>query len=96
MKIVKVATTILLVLLFVLAIASLLMGGFVPLFSIAFGFLLIYYVLVYGIIFLAHKTGKAILRYLALLLFFLPVVWGLWDLESLFNFLLQGIHLDMK
>lgn len=96
MKIVKVATKILLALLLVLAVASLFMGGFVPLFGIAFGLLLAYYVLVYGTIVLAIRTQKAIYRYLAFLLFFTPLIWGLWDLESLFNFLLQGIHLDMK
>ncbi|MEM9077513.1 MAG: hypothetical protein AAGC43_10755 [Bacteroidota bacterium] len=90
------ATVILGVILLVMAIACLVMGGFMPLFSIAFGFLFLYYLLVYGLIILAVRKQKTIYSYLAYILFFLPTIWSLWDFEGLFNFLLQGIHLDMK
>nr|WP_298996073.1 hypothetical protein [uncultured Allomuricauda sp.] len=96
MKKLKIATMVIMALLLILTIVSLLLGGFMPLFSIAFGLLFAYYILVYGLIYLTNKIGKMIFRYVAIALFFLPILWSLWDWENLLNFLLQGIHLDMK
>ncbi|MEM9363436.1 MAG: hypothetical protein AAGA43_12415 [Bacteroidota bacterium] len=96
MKILKLLTRILLLLLLALTITSFFMSGFIPLFSIGFGLLFVYYFVVYGIIFLAIKTKKTVYTYSAYFLFFLPFVWSLLDFEGLFNFLLQGVHLDMK
>ena len=96
MKVLKIATTILGVILLLLAIACLLIGGFMPLLSIAFGLLFLFYLLVYGCILLAIRRQKTIYLYLAYVLFFLPLVWSLFDFEGLLNFLLQGIDLDMK
>ena len=96
MNILKNATKILGAILLILAIACLFIGGFMPLFSIAFGLLFLYYLLVYGCILLAIRKQKSIYSYLAYVLFFVPLIWSLWDFEGVFNFLLQGIHLDMK
>ncbi|WP_435624068.1 hypothetical protein [Flagellimonas sp.] len=96
MKGLKIATTILMVILLILAIACLLIGGFMPLFSIAFGLLFLYYALVFAIVLLAIKREKNVYMILAYVVFFLPILWTFWDYESLLNFLLQGIELDMK
>ncbi|WP_422858230.1 hypothetical protein ACOKFD_12515 [Flagellimonas sp. S174] len=96
MKKLKIATMVIMALLLILTIVSLLLGGFMPLFSIAFGLLFAYYILVYGLIYLTNKTGKMIFTYLGIGMFFLPIIWAVWDFENLLDFLLQGIHLDMK
>ena len=94
MKTLKKLTTIVLILLLIAIIASLLMGGFMPFLSIAFGFLFIYYVLLYLVVKILENKQRY--KYVVWLLFILPILWAFIDLDNFINFLLQGIHLDMK
>jgi hypothetical protein len=83
-----------LILLPICSIATLFMGGFMPMFSIAFGILFLYYALVYlVIIFLTDNRLNSIILYL---LFAFPILWAIVDWEGLLDVLLNGIHLDMK
>jgi hypothetical protein len=72
------------------------MGGLMILFSFIFGILMGYY----GLIFLATKligtkSNQAYTFGLALL-FFIPLIWSVIDPESVFNFMTQGFHIDMR
>lgn len=67
-----------------------------PLFSNAFGLFSLYYLVVYGFVRFISETECAALLYLASVLLGLPVVWLVFDIDGLLNFLLQGIHLDMR
>mgnify|MGYP006865035687 CR=1 FL=1 len=87
-------TKVVLILLCISSIATLFMGGFMPLFSIAFGIMFLYYTLLYlVIIFLKKNRLNCIIVYL---LFVIPILWAIMDWEGLFDILLNGIHLDMK
>ncbi len=75
-------------------IITLLMGGFMPIFSIAFGILFLYYTLVYLlIIFLKQNRLNNAIVYL---LFIFPMLWAIIDGEGFLDILLEQIHLDMK
>ena len=94
MNTIKKLTIIVLILLLIAIITTLLMGGFMPIFSIAFGLLFLYYALIYFIIrFLKNNQRYKFIFYI---LFILPIFWGIIDWGGLVDFLLEGIHLDMK
>jgi len=87
-------TILVLILLAVCGIAALLLGGFMPMFSIAFGILFLYYGLIYLLIsILKNRPQYTIVIYILLIL---PLLWAIMDLEGFFDFLLEGIQLDMK
>ncbi len=92
----KVITVTLLVILLTAVIITLLMGGFMPLFSLAFGILFIYYIIIYFLIIQIPKRKTKWYKYLVYVLFTLPILFGIIDWESLFEFLLQGVLLDMR
>jgi len=87
-------TILVLILLAICGIAALLLGGFMPVFSIAFGLLFVYYGLIYLLI--RCLKNKRRYAYMVYILMALPILWAIADLEGFFNFLLEGIHLDMK
>lgn len=87
-------TILVLILLAICGIAALLLGGFMPVFSIAFGLLFVYYGLIYLLI--RILKNKQQYKYVVGLFFILPILWAIIDLEGLFDFLLEGIHLDLK
>ncbi|MEQ5790317.1 hypothetical protein J4E06_04580 [Muricauda sp. NFXS6] len=94
MNTIKKLTIIVLILLLIGIITTLLMGGFMPIFSIAFGLLFLYYALIYFVIrFLKNNQRYKFIFYI---LFILPIFWGIIDWGGLVDFLLEGIHLDMK
>jgi len=94
MNTIKKLTIIVLILLLIAIITTLLMGGFMPIFSIAFGLLFLYYALIYFVIrFLKNNQRYKFIFYI---LFILPIFWGIIDWGGLVDFLLEGIHLDMK
>lgn len=92
----KIASIIMLILLALLIITTFLLGGFMPLFSIAFGFLFVYYLLLYVVARLFANKINSVTKYLLYLFFFVPIIWVIIDMEGMINFLLQWIHLDMK
>ena len=96
MKKLKIATIVILILLALLIITTFLLGGFIPLFSMAFGFLFVYYLLLYVVARLFANKINSVTKYLLYLFFFLPIIWVIIDMEGMLNFLLQGIDLDMK
>ncbi len=77
-------------------VAALLMGGFMPLFSVAGGLLFLYYLVLYFGMRFVTNTAKNPFIYGFWVLFLGPIVLTLIDPEAVLNFLLQGIHLDMK
>jgi len=94
MSTIKKLTIIVLILLLIAIITTLLMGGFMPIFSIPFGLLFLYYALIYFVIrFLKNNQQYKFIFYI---LFILPIFWGIIDWGGLVDFLLEGIHLDMK
>jgi len=94
MNTIKKLTIIVLILLLIAIITTLLMGGFMPIFSIAFGLLFLYYALIYFVIrFLKNNQRYKFIFYI---LFILPIFWGIIDWGGLVDFLLEGIYLDMK
>ncbi|MHA7829512.1 MAG: hypothetical protein ACX93O_00330 [Flagellimonas sp.] len=94
MSTIKKLTIIVLILLLIAIITTLLMGGFMPIFSIAFGLLFLYYALIYFVIrFLKNNQQYKFIFYI---LFIPPIFWGIIDWGGLVDFLLEGIHLDMK
>ncbi|MDF0715208.1 hypothetical protein PY092_03515 [Muricauda sp. 334s03] len=90
----KNVTKVVLVLLCIGSIATLFMGGFMPMFSVAFGILFLYYILVYLVIIFIKKNRLNCA--IAYLLFIFPILWAIMDWEGLLDVLLDGIHLDMK
>ncbi len=85
-----------LILLAIITVATLLLGGFMPLFSIASGLLFLYYLAIYfGMKFVGEPAKKAYI-YGFSILFVIPILLFIIDAEGLLDFLLQGIHLDMK
>ncbi len=94
MKTIKFLNIIILILLIIAIIVSFSLGGFVALLSIAFGYLFGYYLLIY-LISLTIKKNQ-LLKYGICLLIAIPIVWALVYPEGLINFLMQGIHIDMK
>ncbi|MCK0161547.1 hypothetical protein [Allomuricauda sp. F6463D] len=96
MKIIKISSLVLAILLAILCIAALLMGGFMPLFAIAFGIIAVFYVLIYIALNKLSKRKNRMLLYIIYLLFLTPIVWTIIDMEGLFEFLLQGVKMDMK
>ncbi|MFD1613913.1 hypothetical protein [Gelatiniphilus marinus] len=96
MKPLKTTSLILVILLAFAAIAALFLGGFMPLFSIAFGILFVYYLFIYIALVLLSKKENTILKCIMVSLFLMPILWGLFAPESLFNFLLQGVKMDFR
>ena len=97
-KIVKNTTLIILIILATVAIVTFFMGGFMFLFGVASIFIFLYYLLIYiGVRIITHKknTNKQLL-YTLYILVLIPIIWGLIDWESLFEFLLQGVQLNMR
>lgn len=91
---IKTATKIILIILLACTVTTLFLGGFMPMFSFAFGFLLLYYSLVYFLILHLKRTRQG--NFIIYGLFIFPIIWAIVDWEGLVDFLLQGIHLDMK
>lgn len=96
MKTIKTITKIIWIILLVLMVVTLFMGGFMPLFSIAFGFLFLYYLLIYILILVFFNQTQKLYKYFICLLLIIPIVFTLIDFETFFDFLLQGIHIDMR
>lgn len=89
-------TIFVLIILAAVAIIALALGGFAPLISMAAGILIVYYMaLLIGLKFMGGVTNKILVGFFYLL-FFIPIIAAIIDFEGLFNFLLQGIHLDMR
>ena len=89
-------TKILLIVLGILALVSLFMGNMMILFAMLFAILFIYYLIVYFITKKCSKIENKINVYIVFILFFIPIIWVLIDWEGFFNFMLQGVHLDMR
>lgn len=85
-----------LVLLGIATAVAFLLGGFAPLIGIATGFLFLYYLALFLGAKYIGKTESKPLIYGLCFLFLAPPVVSLIDAEALFEFLLQGVHLDMK
>lgn len=96
MVIIKKASLTVMIILGVLSIIFLVLGGFAPLLSIAFGILFLYYLLIYLSSNVVAKRKSRILTYLLCFLFAIPILWGLFGFESLIDFLLSDINIDMK
>ncbi|WP_418603947.1 hypothetical protein [Hwangdonia sp.] len=96
MKLLKKTCLVTLIILALATIITLLLGGFMPLFSIAFGWLFLYYLVIYIVLILLSKNENNILKYAMATLICIPIVWGLFAPEYLFDFLLQGVKLDFK
>lgn len=96
MKSLRILTMIMLALLAVATIVTLLMGGFMPLFSIASGLVFLYYLVVLLGIKLAGDRPRLPYIYILYALFLIPILLTLFDPEALIDFLLQGVHLDMR
>ncbi len=96
MKTIKNISLIFLILLGVLSIAALLLGGFMPLFAIAFGILFLYYLLIHILFKILYKRKKTRCFYVVFIFFIIPIIFMILDFEGAFDFLLQGIELDMK
>ncbi|MHA7944054.1 hypothetical protein ACJOV8_013340 [Formosa sp. 3Alg 14/1] len=96
MDILKQFTKVILYSLGVLILISAVFGDLVLLFGLLFGILFIYYFLLYQLIKWWSKKDNNWSVYVVSLFFVIPLLWGIIDWESLFNFLLQWIHLDMR
>lgn len=96
MKLLKNLNLAMLVLLIISVIITLSLGGFMPLFSIALGWLFAYYLVIFVVLVLLNEKKNNMLKYTMALLFFIPIIWGLFAPETLFNFLLQGVKLDFR
>ena len=81
-------------LLIVAIIVTYIIDPIMPMFSLALAIQLVYYLVIFLI--LKIFKSKKIIIYLTWSLFILPIVWGLLDWESLFEFLLSWDTLDMK
>lgn len=90
----KKTTLILPTILLVGILVTFLMGGFMPLFSISLGLLFLYYALIYILTRILKPNKRN--SYLLYLLLVLPLIWAIINLEGFINFLLAGVHLDMK
>ena len=89
-------TILMLVILAIITLATLMLGGFMPVFSVASGLLFLYYLALFlGIKFAGNSAGKAFV-YGFSILFIIPIVLFIIDAEGMINFLMQGIHLDMR
>ena len=85
-----------LILLAIITSITLLLGGFMPIFSVASGLLFLYYLAIYFGIKFAGETAKKAFVYGFAILFLIPIVLFIIDFEGFLNFLMQGVHLDMK
>ncbi|WOD43263.1 hypothetical protein [Hwangdonia lutea] len=85
-----------LILLALATMVTLSLGGFMPLFSIVFGWLFLYYLIIYIVLILLRKKENNILKYAMATLICIPMVWALFAPEYLFDFLLQGVKLDFR
>lgn len=89
-------TIVMLALLAIVTAITLLLGGFMPLFSVASGLLFLYYLALYfGMKFVGDGAKKPFIYSFALL-FIVPIILTLVDPEAVLGFLLQGIDIDMK
>lgn len=85
-----------LVLLAITTAITLLLGGFMPLFSIASGLMFLYYLaLFFGMKFIGSKVNRMLILMFSIL-FTAPIALLVIAPEPFLNFLMQGIHLDMK
>ena len=91
---IKTAFKTILIILLVCTIAPLLLGGYMPIFSIPFGFLFLYYVVIYFLINFLKRTRLG--NIMIYLLFVFPILWAIIDWKSLLDFLLQGFHMDLR
>lgn len=96
MKIIRNLTKIMLVLLAIMTAIALSLGGFVPIFSAAFGILFLYYLGIFAAAKFAGDTENKLIKLGFSILFLFPIIMFVIDPEVTINFLLQGIHLDMK
>ena len=96
MKTIKIISLVFLILLGVLGFSSLLLGGFMPLFAIAFGILFLYYLLIHILFNILYKRKKKRYFYIVFVCFLIPIILMIIDFEGAIDFLLQGIELDMK
>lgn len=97
----KVLRIITIVIIMLLILAALLLAGFrgmAGLLVIALGYLLLYYVIVLGAVIglNTYHNRKPWHEQVVLALFAAPLAYMLFDAEGLFEFLMSGVHLDMK
>lgn len=67
-----------------------------PLFSLASGLVFLYYLAIYLGIKFVGETPKTVFVYGFSILFIIPIALLFIDAEGFLNFLLQGVHLDMR
>lgn len=89
-------TILILILLAVAAVIFLLLGGFAPLLSIACAMMFAYYLVIYLGIKFVGETPKTVFVYGFSILLLIPILLFIFDFDGLLDFLLQGVHLDMK
>ena len=96
-KILKIVSLIASIGLFVISILLLFtgLGGIFAVMTVILGF---FYLSIYLLVFTLNKYKKDnnLIYSLLMVLFLIPIIWLLIDIESLINFLMQGVHLDMK
>lgn len=96
MKTIKTLSIFILALLGLAGIISVFLDGFIPFLFIAFGFLFLYYLVVYlGLTFL-YRKDNVFLKYVFIVLFCIPLAWALFNPEGLFEFLLQGVDVNLQ
>ena len=80
------------------AIGFLLIGSLAGLLAIPLFFISVHNLIIGLVSWSLSKSSKinTIVAYIVLSLVVIPLLWFLFDSEGLFNFLTQGIHLDMK
>ncbi len=98
LKVSKIVSFVIMIVALIGAIGFLLTGSLAGLLAIPLFFIAVYNLIVGLISWSYSKTSKinTIVAYLILVLTITPLLWILLDSEGLFNFLTQGIHLDMK
>lgn len=98
MKALKIANIVLAILLAVVTLGLIATQSLAALLAIATGLLFLYYIVLLLLVIIIHKRknipkGPKIIGWL---LFLLPLIALLINPEGILNFLMQGVHLDMK
>lgn len=98
LRISKILSFVIMTLALISAIGFLIIGSLAALLAIPFFFIAIYNLILGLVSWFLSKSSKinTIVAYIILSLVVIPMLWVLFDSEGLFNFLTQGIHLDMK
>ncbi|GEQ86462.1 hypothetical protein ULMS_19700 [Patiriisocius marinistellae] len=97
MKAFKIGASIIALILLIVTLGLLALQNLASLIAIGTGILFAYYLFLFIVIrIIGNKKASKCAQIIIGIIFFLPIIIMLFNPEGLFNFLLNGIYLDMK